>query len=88
LLIVHRGVYREAIYYTDPKLTPDVTGLAFYDIPPTYVATSTVFFNSFLSSALYVCIAFALGDDSNTPPGAGKYILAGSNLLFSQIKQV
>lgn len=64
-------IYRDAILYTDPKLTPTITGRAFYTTPESFVSTATAFFNNFVSAALYVCVAFAVGDDSNTPPGSG-----------------
>jgi aquaglyceroporin related protein len=72
-LISDRGIYRDAIHYTDPNLTPDITGKAFYAIPATYITTTTAFLNNFVSAAVYVCVAFAIGDDSNIPPGSGTY---------------
>ena len=61
--------------HIDPQLTPSITGKAFYTIPQDYISTATAFFNDFLSAALYTCVAFALGDDSNTPPGSGELLL-------------
>lgn len=49
-----------------------MTGKAFYTIPQDYISVATAFFNNFLSAALYTCVAFAIGDDSNTPPGSGE----------------
>jgi len=66
-----RFIYRDAIMHVDPQLTPSITGKAFYTIPASYVSVATAFFNDFLSAALYTCVAFAIGDDSNTPPGSG-----------------
>ena len=66
------AVFQEAILHADPELTPDKTGKAFYSIPQSYISTTGAFFNNFVASAMYVCVTFAIGDDSNTPPGAGK----------------
>ncbi|KAJ4296673.1 hypothetical protein N0V90_006721 [Kalmusia sp. IMI 367209] len=72
-------IYRDAITHIDPHLTPSVTGKAFYTIPQNYISVATAFFNDFLSAALYTCIAFAIGDDSNTPPGSGTTLLFKSS---------
>ncbi|KAF1956212.1 aquaporin-like protein [Byssothecium circinans] len=65
------AIFHEAILYADPELTPDKTGMAFYAIPPSYTSVTSAFFNNFVASAIYVCASFAIGDDSNTPPGSG-----------------
>jgi glycerol uptake facilitator-like aquaporin len=35
------------------------------------ISTSSAFWNESVATALLVCIIFALGDDQNSPPGAG-----------------
>ncbi|KAF2448025.1 aquaporin-like protein [Karstenula rhodostoma CBS 690.94] len=75
-------IYRDAILHIDPTLTPSITGKALYTIPATYVSVPTAFFNDFLSAALYTCVAFAIGDDSNTPPGSGMSALIYGLMSF------
>ncbi|KAF2018951.1 aquaporin-like protein [Aaosphaeria arxii CBS 175.79] len=64
-------LFRDSIYHFDPGLTQELTGKAIYTVPQTWVSTSTAFFNEFVSAALLICVVFALGDDQNSPPGAG-----------------
>ncbi|KAF9741045.1 hypothetical protein PMIN07_005596 [Paraphaeosphaeria minitans] len=75
-------IYRDAILHIDPTLTPSITGKALYTIPAPYVSVPTAFFNDFLSAALYTCVAFAIGDDSNTPPGSGMSALIYGLMSF------
>ncbi|KAK7186560.1 aquaglyceroporin [Paraphaeosphaeria sporulosa] len=75
-------IYRDAILHIDPALTPSITGKALYTIPASYVSVPTAFFNDFLSAALYTCVAFAIGDDSNTPPGSGMSALIYGLMSF------
>ncbi|KAF1972959.1 aquaporin-like protein [Bimuria novae-zelandiae CBS 107.79] len=75
-------IYRDAIMHIDPQLTPSYTGKAFYTMPMDYVSTATAFFNDFLAAALYTCVAFAIGDDSNTPPGSGMSALIYGLMSF------
>lgn len=37
----------------------------------TFIDTATAFFNEFLGTAFLACTVLALGDDQNSPPGAG-----------------
>ncbi|PVI08465.1 aquaporin-like protein [Periconia macrospinosa] len=67
------AVYRDGIMNVDPELTQAKTGVAFYSFPSPYVSLATAFWNSFLSAAMYICIAFGVGDDTNTPPGSGMF---------------
>ncbi|KAJ4362778.1 hypothetical protein N0V95_001270 [Ascochyta clinopodiicola] len=64
------GLYYDAINSMDPGHTLDVTGKALFPKGPAFTAT-TAFFNDFVFMAVYTCIAFALGDDQNSPPGQG-----------------
>ncbi|KAH7095529.1 aquaporin-like protein [Paraphoma chrysanthemicola] len=64
------GLYRDAIYAVDPGLTLEITGSALFPKGPSFT-TAGGFFNDFVYMAIYVCIAFALGDDQNSPPGQG-----------------
>jgi aquaglyceroporin related protein len=64
-------IYHDAIHYADPGLTQELTGLAFYTAPQSFVSVSSAFFNEFIASAVLVCVVFALGDDQNSPPGPG-----------------
>jgi aquaglyceroporin related protein len=64
-------IYHDAIMNYDPALTPDISGKAFYTLPQPWTSVSTAFFTEFVSSAIMICVVFALGDDQNSPPGAG-----------------
>ncbi|KAL1599572.1 hypothetical protein SLS60_007375 [Paraconiothyrium brasiliense] len=75
-------IYRDAIMHIDPQLTPSITGKALYTMPTSYVSVATAFFNDYLSAALYTCVAFAIGDDSNTPPGSGMSALIYGLMSF------
>jgi aquaglyceroporin related protein len=69
-MLTTSSLYSDAIHSVDPKLTLDITGKALFPKGPAFSAT-TGFFNDFVFMAIYVCIAFALGDDQNSPPGQG-----------------
>lgn len=77
-------LFRDSIYHFDPALTPALTGKAFYTLPQTWVSPASAFFNEFVGAAILVCIVFALGDDQNSPPGAGMnaLILGLTNFLI------
>jgi aquaglyceroporin related protein len=47
-----------------------MTGSALFPKGPSF-STVEGFFNDFVYMAIWVCIAFALGDDQNSPPGQG-----------------
>jgi aquaglyceroporin related protein len=64
------ALYRDAIYSVDPGLTLDGTGKALFPKGPSF-STASGFFNDFVYMAVWVCVAFALGDDQNSPPGQG-----------------
>lgn len=63
-------LYYDAINAMDPGHTLEITGKALFPKGPAFTAT-TAFFNDFVFMAVYTCIAFALGDDQNSPPGQG-----------------
>lgn len=63
-------LYRDAIMAIDPGMTIDGTGSALFPKGPSF-STATGFFNDFVYMAIWVCTAFALGDDQNSPPGQG-----------------
>ncbi|KAF3005634.1 hypothetical protein E8E13_003114 [Curvularia kusanoi] len=64
------GIYYDAINSMDPNHTLDITGSALFPKGPAFSA-ATAFFNDFVFMAIYTCVAFALGDDQNSPPGQG-----------------
>ncbi|QRC99586.1 hypothetical protein JI435_150810, partial [Parastagonospora nodorum SN15] len=64
------GLYHDAIRAVDPGLTLDLTGKALFPKGPSF-STASGFFNDFVYMAVWVCTAFALGDDQNSPPGQG-----------------
>jgi aquaglyceroporin related protein len=64
------GLYHDAILAVDPSLTIDMTGKALFPKGPSF-SVAGGFFNDFVYMAIWVCTAFALGDDQNSPPGQG-----------------
>jgi aquaglyceroporin related protein len=69
-MLTTNSLYSDAIHSIDPGLTLEITGKALFPMGPEFSST-TGFFNDFVFMAVYVCIAFALGDDQNSPPGQG-----------------
>lgn len=66
-------IYRDAILNLAPHLPPGSSGLGFYTEPLEYVSSPTAFFTEFIADAILLCVIFAMGDDSNAPPGAGMH---------------
>ncbi|KAJ5601843.1 Glycerol uptake facilitator protein [Penicillium lagena] len=66
-------LYRDAIMGLAPHAPAGTTGLGFYTEPLGHVSSATAFFNEFIGDAILLCVIFAMGDDSNTPPGAGMH---------------
>ncbi|KAJ5908216.1 Glycerol uptake facilitator protein [Penicillium taxi] len=64
-------LYRDAIVNLAPNVSAGATGLGFYTEPLSHVNSATAFFTEFVADAILVCVIFAMGDDSNAPPGAG-----------------
>jgi aquaglyceroporin related protein len=64
------AIYHDAIKAVDPGLTLDITGKALFPKGPAF-SVANGFFNDFVYMAIWVCVAFALGDDQNSPPGQG-----------------
>lgn len=67
------AIYRDAILYAEGGLNPSASGVSIYTQPQDYVRPATAFFTEFLGTAILVCSILALGDDSNSPPGAGMH---------------
>ncbi|KZF19954.1 aquaporin-like protein, partial [Xylona heveae TC161] len=67
------AVYKDAILHLDHALIPESTGIALYTQPKAWVSPVTGFFNEYVATAVLACAIFALGDDSNAPPGAGMH---------------
>ncbi|CEJ59829.1 Putative Aquaporin-like protein [Penicillium brasilianum] len=66
-------LYRDAIISLAPNVSPGTTGLGFYTEPLAYISSATAFFTEFIADAILLCVIFAMGDDSNAPPGAGMH---------------
>ncbi|KNG91672.1 putative aquaporin [Aspergillus nomiae NRRL 13137] len=79
-------IYRDSIFHSgsssDSGITMGATGLSFYTEPLTYVRNVTAFFNEFVAAAILICTIFAMGDDSNAPPGAGMHSFIIGLLIF------
>lgn len=66
-------LYRDAILTMAPKAEAGPTGLGLYTEPRGYVSSVTAFFTEFVADTILLCVIFAMGDDSNAPPGAGMH---------------
>ncbi|KAJ5574127.1 Glycerol uptake facilitator protein [Penicillium hispanicum] len=66
-------LYRDAIFHLAPHASAGAAGLGFYTEPLSYVSSATAFFTEFVADAILLCVIFAMGDDSNAPPGAGMH---------------
>ncbi|KAF2855934.1 glycerol uptake facilitator protein-like protein [Plenodomus tracheiphilus IPT5] len=75
------ALYRDAILSVDPGKTLDKTGSALFPKGPQF-SIAGGFFNDFVYMAIYVCIAFSLGDDQNSPPGQGMTALIFGFTVF------
>ncbi|CAI7578051.1 unnamed protein product [Penicillium bialowiezense] len=64
-------IYRDSIIAFTPTASAGTSGLGFYTEPLSHVSSVTAFFTEFIGDAILVCVIFAMGDDSNAPPGAG-----------------
>lgn len=67
------AVYRDDILHLDGGLLPQSTGIAIYTQPKAWISPATAFFTEFLATAVLSGSILALGDDSNSPPGAGMH---------------
>lgn len=75
------ALYHDAILAVDPGKTLEKTGKALFPKGPQF-STAGGFFNDFVYMAIYVCIAFSLGDDQNSPPGQGMTALIFGFTVF------
>lgn len=66
-------IYRDSIIAFTPTASAGTSGLGFYTEPLSHVSSVTAFFTEFIADAILVCVIFAMGDDSNAPPGAGMH---------------
>ncbi|KAJ5263578.1 Glycerol uptake facilitator protein [Penicillium angulare] len=66
-------LYRDAIFALVPNASAGPTGLGFYTEPQSYISSVTAFFTEFVADTILLCVIFAMGDDSNAPPGAGMH---------------
>lgn len=68
------AVYRDDIlHYSSGILDPASTGPYIYTQPKDWISNSTAFFTEMLGTAVIGCSILALGDSSNSPPGAGMH---------------
>lgn len=66
-------IYRDAIRTFAPHASAGASGLGFYTEPLGYFSSAAAFFTEFVADAVLLCVIFAMGDDSNAPPGAGMH---------------
>ncbi|KAJ5871147.1 Glycerol uptake facilitator protein [Penicillium soppii] len=66
-------IYRDSIVAFAPTVSAGSSGLGFYTEPLSHVSSVTAFFTEFIADAILLCVVFAMGDDSNAPPGAGMH---------------
>lgn len=76
------SLYRDAIINLDGSLIRSSTGVSFYTQPQAYVSNATSFFTELVGATILGCAILALGDDTNTPPGAGMHALIIGLLVF------
>ncbi|KAF2104561.1 aquaporin-like protein [Rhizodiscina lignyota] len=69
------GIYKDAIMNYDPgkTSTPTGTGTAFFTLPQPFATPATAFMTDFTSAAIMCGTVLAMGDDTNSPPGAGMH---------------
>ncbi|KAI9924832.1 hypothetical protein MW887_006688 [Aspergillus wentii] len=75
-------IYRDSIINLAPGVSLGATGLGFYTEPLAFVRNVTAFFNEFVSAAILLCTIFAMGDNSNAPPGAGMHSFIIGLIIF------
>ncbi|KAE8153812.1 aquaporin-like protein [Aspergillus avenaceus] len=75
-------IYYDSIRASDPGVSLGANGLGFYTEPLTHVLNVTAFFNEFLAAAILICTIFAMGDDTNAPPGAGMHSFIIGLVIF------
>ncbi|GAB7356294.1 hypothetical protein MBLNU459_g7097t1 [Dothideomycetes sp. NU459] len=66
-------IYRDTILYLDGALLPASTGIYIYTQPKDYVKPATAFFTEAFATGALSGSILALGDDANSPPGAGMH---------------
>jgi aquaglyceroporin related protein len=67
------AIYRDAILHNDGALIGSSSGISIYTQPKDYIEPATAFFSEFAGTAVLSCSILALGDDANSPPGAGMH---------------
>ncbi|KAL1304610.1 hypothetical protein AAFC00_003577 [Neodothiora populina] len=67
------AIYRDAILHLDGALIPMSTGVSIYTQPKEWVRPATAFFTEAVGTGLLSLGIIALGDDANSPPGAGMH---------------
>lgn len=71
------ALYRDALHITAANAGVDLYEAliadtsALHTVPHTEVSAATIFFSQFVMLALLTVVVLALGDDQNSPPGAG-----------------
>ncbi|KAJ5647713.1 Glycerol uptake facilitator protein [Penicillium lividum] len=66
-------LYRDSILTLAPNTSPGTSGLGFYTEPLDHISSATAFFTEYVADVVLLCVIFAMGDDSNAPPGAGMH---------------
>jgi aquaglyceroporin related protein len=70
--LVAYGIYYESIqHYLASNTTTGIITSFVTSQRETWISPQTAFFNEFLGTALLCTVILALGDDQNSPPGAG-----------------
>lgn len=72
------GIYKDSIlHFNNGQLLPDpdngTGGGVLYTQPKAWLSPAAAFFNEFVAATLLGIGILALGDDTNTPPGAGMH---------------
>ncbi|KAJ9653176.1 hypothetical protein H2201_009172 [Coniosporium apollinis] len=69
------SVYYDAIQRMEFSLLSRDVSAQFVTQPKTWVTSGTAFLTECVATGVIGCVILALGDDSNTPPGAGMHAL-------------
>lgn len=69
------AIYRDAILHLDGAFIPSSTGVSIYTQPKDWVRPATAFFTEAVGTGILALGIIALGDDANSPPGAGNHAL-------------
>lgn len=90
--VIAIALYRDAILHMDGALLPSSTGIYIYTQPKDWISPATAFFSEAAGTGILALGIIALGDDANSPPGAGNHafiiglLVTGLLMAFSKFE--